>query len=80
MRQAGQPVPRAAIVEQVWKMNVDTMTNVVDVYINYLRRKIDTGSEPPLIRTVRGTGYQIGGGAPVREMQSAHLAVAVGRE
>src|ERR1700736_6836299 len=39
MRHAGQPVSRLAIVEQVWKLNCDTMTNVVDVYINYLRRK-----------------------------------------
>lgn len=38
-----------------------TMTNVVDVYINYLRRKVDTGFERTLIRTVRGVGYQIGG-------------------
>jgi len=37
-----------------------TITNVVDVYINYLRRKIDSGTERPLIRTVRGIGYQIG--------------------
>jgi nitrogen fixation/metabolism regulation signal transduction histidine kinase len=38
-----------------------TMTNVVDVYINYLRRKLDTGASHPLIRTIRGVGYQIGG-------------------
>jgi nitrogen fixation/metabolism regulation signal transduction histidine kinase len=38
-----------------------TMTNVVDVYINYLRRKIDSGYDRPLIRTIRGVGYQIGG-------------------
>jgi DNA-binding response OmpR family regulator len=38
----------------------DTMTNVVDVYINYLRRKVDSGYDRQLIRTVRGTGYQIG--------------------
>jgi two-component system OmpR family response regulator len=37
MRYAGQPVTRTAIVEQVWKLNFDSMTNVVDVYINYLR-------------------------------------------
>lgn len=61
MRSAGQAVTRTAIVENVWKMNQDTMTNVVDVYINYLRRKIDAGYDPPLIRTVRGVGYQIGG-------------------
>jgi two-component system OmpR family response regulator len=60
MRHAGQPVSRSAIVEQVWKLNYDTMTNVVDVYINYLRRKVDVGFELPLIRIVRGVGYQIG--------------------
>jgi DNA-binding response OmpR family regulator len=36
------------------------MTNVVDVYINYLRKKVDSGHEKKLIRTVRGVGYQIG--------------------
>jgi DNA-binding response OmpR family regulator len=61
MRHAGHPVSRSTIVEQVWRLNVDTMTNVVDVYINYLRRKVDSGYDRPLIRTVRGTGYQIGG-------------------
>ncbi len=60
MRHAGEPVTRTAIVEQVWKLNFDTTTNVVDVYINYLRRKVDTGHERALIRTVRGVGYQIG--------------------
>lgn len=55
----GQAVSRSAIVEQVWKLNFDTMTNVVDVYINYLRRKIDFGFDRILIRTVRGVGYQI---------------------
>jgi two-component system copper resistance phosphate regulon response regulator CusR len=61
MRHEGQAVTRTAIVEQVWKLNFDTMTNVVDVYINYLRRKVDSGYDPPLIRTIRGVGYQIGG-------------------
>jgi len=61
MRFAGQPVTRSAIVEQVWKLNFGTMTNVVDVYINYLRRKLDTGASHPLIRTIRGVGYQIDG-------------------
>jgi len=60
MRHAGQPVLRPAIVEQVWKLNCDMMTNVVDVYINYLRRKVDFGFELALIRTIRGVGYQIG--------------------
>lgn len=61
LRKPGRPVPRASIVEEVWRMHGDSLTNVVDVYINYLRRKIDAGSERPLIRTIRGVGYQIGG-------------------
>jgi two-component system copper resistance phosphate regulon response regulator CusR len=60
LRHPGRPVTRATIIEQVWRMHSESITNVVDVYINYLRRKIDTGSDRPLIRTVRGVGYQIG--------------------
>src|SRR5260370_21475942 len=60
MRHEGQRVSRTAIVEQVWKLNFDTMTNVVDVYINYLRRKMDSGYDRALIRTIRGVVYQIG--------------------
>ena len=60
MRHAGHPVTRSTIVEQVWRLNVEPMTNVVDVYINYLRRKVDSGYDRRLIRTIRGTGYQIG--------------------
>lgn len=60
MRHAGHPVSRATIVEQVWRLDAETMTNVVDVYVNYLRKKIDFGVDCPLIRTIRGTGYQIG--------------------
>lgn len=69
MRNQGQPVSRAAIVEQVWKLNLDNTTNVVDVYINYLRRKVDSGHNRSLIRTIRGVGYQIGGNG-----QPAHRA------
>jgi DNA-binding response OmpR family regulator len=61
MRHEGQPVSRTSIVEQVWKLNFDTMTNVVDVYISYLRRKVDSGYDRALIRTIWGVGYQIGG-------------------
>jgi DNA-binding response OmpR family regulator len=60
MCNAGQPVSRTAIVQQVWKLNFETVTNVVDVYINYLRRKVDAGYKRALIRTIRGFGYQIG--------------------
>ena len=59
----GRPVARAAIIENVWKLHLDTMTNVVDVYINYLRRKVDSGHNRTLIRTIRGVGYQMGAGA-----------------
>jgi len=60
MRNAGRCVTRAMIIEHVWNFSFGTMTNVVDVYINYLRKKIDEGFDPKLIRTVRGVGYQIG--------------------
>jgi two-component system copper resistance phosphate regulon response regulator CusR len=56
----GRVVTRTMIIEQVWKLNSETMTNVVDVYVNYLRKKIDEGFETKLIQTVRGSGYQIG--------------------
>src|SRR5260370_928838 len=54
-------VTDASMVEQVRKLDHDTTTNVVDVYINYLRRKVDAGYGHTLIRTIRGVGYQIGG-------------------
>jgi CheY-like chemotaxis protein len=54
-------------MEQVYRL----MTNVVDVYINYLRRKVDTGYERALIRTVRGVGYQIGGGTAAARSAAA---------
>jgi len=61
LRYSGRPVARNSIIEQVWRLRSDSITNVVDVYINYLRKKIDAGSDRPLIRTIRGVGYQIGG-------------------
>ncbi len=54
-------------MEQVYRL----MTNVVDVYINYLRRKVDSGYERSLIRTVRGVGYQIGGTATAARSAAA---------
>jgi heavy metal response regulator len=56
---AGKPVTRTSIVEHVWDMHFDTFTNVVDVYVNYLRNKIDKQFSPPLIHTVRGVGYML---------------------
>jgi DNA-binding response OmpR family regulator len=59
MRNAGRRLTRAMIIEHVWNLNFDSTTNVVDVYINYLRRKVDDGFSPTLIHTVRGVGYQM---------------------
>ena len=57
LRRAGQVVSRAVIAHHVWGVDFDTFTNVIDVYVNYLRKKIDAGFEPKLLHTVRGTGY-----------------------
>ena len=57
MRNAGRVLTRAMISEHVWDYDFDTETNVIDVYVNYLRRKIDSGREKRLIHTVRGSGY-----------------------
>jgi len=59
MRNHGRALSRAMIVEHVWNLSFDTSTNIVDVYINYLRRKLDDGFDPPLIQTVRGVGYRL---------------------
>src|SRR6476469_5969808 len=60
MRNPGQHITRNMIIEHVWKLSPDTMTNVVDVYVNYLRKKIDEGAKVKLICTVRGVGYEFG--------------------
>jgi DNA-binding response OmpR family regulator len=60
MLNAGHNVSRSSIIHHVWKLSSDTMTNVVDVYINYLRKKIDVDASERLIHTVRGAGYRIG--------------------
>ncbi|MGH9466653.1 MAG: response regulator transcription factor [Terriglobales bacterium] len=52
-------VTRAMIIEHVWNLGFDSATNVVDVYINYLRAKVDDGFDSKLIRTIRGVGYQL---------------------
>jgi two-component system, OmpR family, copper resistance phosphate regulon response regulator CusR len=59
MRNAGRKVTRSMIIEHVWNLTFDTTTNVVDVYINYLRRKVDDGHTTKLIHTVRGVGYEL---------------------
>jgi DNA-binding response OmpR family regulator len=59
MRHPGQVLTRTQILDHVWGYDLDTLSNVVDIYIHYLRDKIDRGSEQPLIKTVRGVGYRI---------------------
>lgn len=59
MKKSGKVASRYEIVEEVWDVNFDTGTNVVDVYINFLRRKIDKNFEPKLIHTKQGMGYFI---------------------
>jgi two-component system, OmpR family, copper resistance phosphate regulon response regulator CusR len=59
VRNAGRVVSRQMISEHVWKHDADPLTNVVDVYINYLRKKLDEDKRNPLIQTVRGRGYLI---------------------
>ena len=57
MRNQGRTCGRMAIVESVWDYDFDPETNVIDVYVNYLRKKIDSDREVKLIHTVRGAGY-----------------------
>jgi two-component system copper resistance phosphate regulon response regulator CusR len=66
MRNAGRKITRAMIIEHVWNLTFDTTTNVVDVYINYLRRKVDDGHATKLIHTVRGVGYELNVATEVR--------------
>jgi DNA-binding response OmpR family regulator len=60
MLNAGQVLTRAVISQRVWNIDFDTYTNVIDVFINYLRKKIDDPFERHLIKTIRGRGYGIG--------------------
>jgi DNA-binding response OmpR family regulator len=61
MRNAGRPVTRQQISQTVWKTGPEPETNVVDVYVNYLRKKLGDERGDPLLRTVRGVGYMIEG-------------------
>jgi two-component system copper resistance phosphate regulon response regulator CusR len=60
MKNAGKPVSRMTLMREVWNAPFDPSTNVVDVYMKYLRDKIDRDEERKLIRTVRGVGYVFG--------------------
>jgi two-component system OmpR family response regulator len=60
MRHSGQVLTRTMIFEAVWGYRFDPGTNVIDVHMARLRRKVDAGREPSMIRTVRGCGYVLG--------------------
>ncbi len=57
MQHAGEVLTRAMIAEHVWDFTWDRLTNVIDVYITYVRRKLEDGGEPRMIHSVRGQGY-----------------------
>jgi heavy metal response regulator len=59
MRNANRVLSRTIISEHIWNYNFDTGTNIIDVYINHLRNKIDGGFDKKLIHTVRGVGYMM---------------------
>ncbi len=59
MRNPGRVLTRTMIAEHVWDYDFDSETNVIDVYVNYLRKKIDSDREQKLIHTVRGVGYML---------------------
>jgi len=59
MRHPGRVLTRTQIVDAVWRYDMEALSNVVDIYIHYLREKIDQGFSHPLIKTVRGVGYKI---------------------
>jgi two-component system OmpR family response regulator len=59
LRNQGQVVTRTMMLEEVWDYHFDPGTNVIDVHISRLRKKIDEGSETPLLHTVRGVGYML---------------------
>lgn len=61
VRHRGQVLTRTQITDQVWRYDMDALSNVVDIYIHYLRDKIDRDFSPPLLKTIRGVGYKIQG-------------------
>jgi two-component system copper resistance phosphate regulon response regulator CusR len=64
MRHSDRPVTRSLIIEHVWDIHFDSISNVVEVHINSLRGKIDRGFNVPLIHTVRGVGYMLTASPP----------------
>src|SRR5580698_3472618 len=79
MRNKGRPLSRTMIVEHVWDMDYDGLTNIVDVYIRHLRSKIDDRYQAKLIQTVRGIGYMIEAPDKGAEKPAEQPAEQIGR-
>jgi two-component system, OmpR family, response regulator len=60
MRHSGEVLSRTRILEHVWDVNYEGFSNVVDVYVGYLRKKLEVPFDSPFLRTVRGVGYGVG--------------------
>jgi two-component system OmpR family response regulator len=59
VRNQGRVVPRAMLLQHVWDLHFDPMTNIIDVYVGRVRRKVDAGETYPLIHTIRGMGFSV---------------------
>ncbi|GAC1615766.1 MAG: response regulator transcription factor [Candidatus Acidiferrum sp.] len=70
-RNAGRVVGRAEIAEHVWDETFDPFSNLIEVYVNRVRRKVDAGSRKPLLQTRRGAGYVLGSGEESPDSTSA---------
>jgi two-component system OmpR family response regulator len=73
-RQAGRVVSRTHLLEAVWNYRFDPSTNVIDVHVHRLRRKIDDGAAAPLIHTVRGVGYRLGAADPTHAPEKEDIS------
>ena len=70
-RNAGRVVGRAEIAEHVWDDEFDPFSNLIEVYVNRVRRKVDSGSAKPLLHTRRGSGYVLSAGSETSESKPA---------
>jgi two-component system copper resistance phosphate regulon response regulator CusR len=75
MRNSDRPLTRSLIIEHVWDIHFDSISNVVEVHINSLRNKVDRGFPVQLIHTVRGVGYMLTDSAPLRSLL-AHASLS----
>ena len=64
MENPGVVLSRTQLLSNVWGLTFDPGTKVVDVYVRYLRKKVDNGEPEPLIHTIRGVGYRLGANVP----------------